>query len=138
VSSPVSLVVAPAPNDGPTVINLARFGFHAARTTLVLTFDRALDPARAEDLANYHIARSNGRSIRVAAVVYDPSTLTVTIKPAKRLNLHQTYRLTVVGVAPNGLADTNGVLLDGALTGQPGSNFVATVSSRNLKLPGSG
>jgi streptogramin lyase len=138
VSSPVSLVVFPVPGDGPTVTNLARFGFHAAPTTLVLTFDKALDPTRAENRANYHIAQSNGRAIRVNSVVYDPSTLTVTIRPAQRLNIHLSYRLTVVGVAPNGLTDTSGNLLDGALTGHPGSNFVANVTIRNLKFTGAG
>ena len=47
VSNAVSLVVAPAPGDGPTVVHLARFGFHSLPTTLVLTFDKALDPASA-------------------------------------------------------------------------------------------
>ena len=38
--------VIPVPN-GPTVVSLQRFGFHAQPTLLVLTFSTPLDPARA-------------------------------------------------------------------------------------------
>ncbi len=138
VSNAASLVVAPAPGDGPTVLNLVRLGYHAERTTLILTFDKPLDPASAEDLANYKIAQIHGRSVRIASVVYDPTALTVTISPRQRLNVHLSYRLTVVGTPPTGVSDTSGLLLDGALTGHPGSNYVATVTFRNLRIPGLG
>jgi hypothetical protein len=82
VSNAVALVVYPAPGDGPTVDNFVRLGFHAEPTTLVLSFDKPLDPVRAEDLGNYRIAQSHGRAVRVASVAYDPTTLTVTISPA--------------------------------------------------------
>jgi len=135
VSNAVSLVVAPAPGDGPTVVHLARFGFHSLPTTLVLTFDKALDPASAQDPLNYTITNSQGHSVRIASVVYDPSTLTVTIAPAVRLNLRRSYHLTVIGTAPTGLTDTSGNLLDGALTGEPGSNYMATVTALDLVIP---
>ncbi len=135
-SNPVSLVVAPAPGDGPTVVHLARFGFHSLPTTLVVTFDKALDPANAQNPLNYMLTDARGRSIRIASVVYDPSTLTVTISPATRLNIHRSYHLTVVGVPPSGLTDTSGNFLDGALTGEPGSNYVATLTASDLVIPG--
>ncbi len=134
-SNAVSLVVAPAPGDGPNVLHLARLGFHSRLTTLVLTFDKALDPASAQDPLNYTITNSKGHSVRIASVVYDPSTLTVTIAPAARLNIHRSYNLTVVGTAPTGVTDTSGNLLDGALTGEPGSNYVATVTASDLATP---
>jgi virginiamycin B lyase len=133
VSNGVSVAVAPAPGDGPTVVHLARFGVHSRPTTLVLAFDQPLDATRADEVSNYEIVRSNGRVIPIASVVYDPLTLTVTITPAKRLNIHQSYRLTVVGTAPHGLTNTSGVLLDGALTGHPGSDYVATVTAADLR-----
>jgi streptogramin lyase len=136
VSNAVSLVVAPAPGDGPVVVSLVRLGFHAEPTTLVLTFDKALDPVRAQEVSNYRIVKLPGPSIRVASVRYDPSDFTVTLSPAKRLSLHHPYRLTVVGTAPSGLTDTSGNLLDGAYTGHPGSNFVAIVNGKRLARPG--
>ena len=46
--NPVTQVVnAPTAVDGPTVVSLQRFGFHAQPTLLVLTFSTPLDPARA-------------------------------------------------------------------------------------------
>ncbi len=132
VSNTVSLVVFPAPGDGPTVVQLERFGFHDFPTTLVLTFDRALAPDTAQDPRNYKITDADGHVIPIRSIVYDPSTLTVAIYPARSLDLHRTYRLTVIGKAPTGLTDTAGILLDGALTGHPGSNFVAKVNASDL------
>jgi streptogramin lyase len=135
-SNAVSLVVAPAPGDGPTVVHLARFGYHSLPTTLVLTFDKALDPSSAQDPLDYTITNSQGHAIRIASVVYNPANFTVAIAPAARLNIHRSYRLTVTGTAPTGLTDTSGNLLDGALTGEPGSNYVTTVTATDLDIPG--
>src|SRR5262249_48235554 len=135
VSGPVSLVVFPAPGDGPTVVHLVRLGFHAKPTTLVLTFDKALDPASAQNPHNYKLARMGGGSIKIRSIVYNASALTVTLSPSRLLKLHQSYRLTVIGTPPTGVTDTTGKFLDGALTGQPGSNFVATVTAFDLVIP---
>jgi virginiamycin B lyase len=135
VSNAVSLVVFPAPGDGPTVVHLVRLGFHAAPTTLILTFDKPLDPATAQNPSNYRLMNLQGHSIRIGSIVYDASTLTVTLSPARRLNLHQSYRLTVIGTPPTGITDTSGNLLDGALTGHPGSNYVAIVTALDLHIP---
>ena len=101
-----------------------------------MTFDKALDPASAQDPLNYTITNSQGHAIRIASIVYDPSALTVTLSPATRLNVHRSYHLTVIGTAPTGVTDTSGKLLDGALTGHPGSNYTATVTALDLVIPG--
>jgi hypothetical protein len=56
------------------------------------------------------------------------------------MNIHWKYTLTVNGAAPSGLTNPSGVPLDGAGDGQVGSNYVASVTWRNLagtasKLP---
>ena len=43
-SNIVNQVVINPALDGPIVLSLERFGFHAHPTTLVLTFDKSLDP----------------------------------------------------------------------------------------------
>ena len=73
---------------GPEVTEVQRFGYHMMPTTLVLTFDQALDPATAEDAHNYRIIGPHGRTIRVKSAVYDPTTLTVTLHPSRRINIH--------------------------------------------------
>lgn len=134
VSNATTVDVLPAPGDGPTVIGLARFGYHAQPTTLVLRFDKPMDPASTQDLANYRIAGPDGKRVRIRSVAYDPSSNAVTISPAQRLDLHQSYRLTAIGIAPSGITDAEGKLLDGALNGYPGSNFVAIVTGGDLKI----
>jgi uncharacterized membrane protein len=141
-SPPLAQVVTTG--DGPTVTNVQRFGYHAMPTSLVLTFSEPLDPARAQNVNNYQIVNLGGpgrdgnlvgQRIAVRSAIYNPTTLTVTLDPAQQLDVHNQYRLTVVGTAPNGLTDITGLLLDGAGTGKPGSNFVTVISRQTLAGP---
>jgi hypothetical protein len=140
VSSIVQQVVAPA-GDGPTVTSLKRYGYHAQPTVLVLSFSEALDPATAEDVANYQIVTIDGpgrggaragHRTAVSQAVYDPGTQTVTLYPAERLDVHNFYRLTVVGTGQSGVSDLSGRLLDGLGNGAPGSNYQAVISRAAL------
>ncbi|HEV3162579.1 MAG TPA: hypothetical protein VGZ22_00965 [Isosphaeraceae bacterium] len=133
-------VATPVGVDGPTVTLVQRFGFHARPTTLVLTFDKLLDPVRAQNVGNYQIVALGGsrRPIAIRSAAYDSTTSTVTLFPAQRLNVHNRFRLTVVGIGSGGVTDTFGNLLDGQKTGHPGSNFVAIVTEANLVLPANG
>ena len=47
--------------DGPIVLKLQCFGVHDHPTTLVLTFDKPLDPASAQNLRNYRLVNPHGR-----------------------------------------------------------------------------
>jgi hypothetical protein len=42
------------------------------------------------------------------------------------------YLLTVNGKAPSGLMSLNGTLLDGDQNGQPGNNYVTSITRSNL------
>jgi hypothetical protein len=101
-------------------------------TVLVLTFNDGLDPASAENMANYKIVDPSGRPVAVESVNFDAALNTVTIRPRTRINLHHTYELTVIGTGANGVRDTEGRLLDGANTGVPGSDYVGRLAWRNL------
>jgi hypothetical protein len=91
------------PLPAPSLTSIVRYGFHFGRTTIVLNFDQALNPASATDLANYQIttiARNGrpGHPIRLQAAVYDPTENSVTLVPvAPRLPLFQRYGLAVRG-----------------------------------------
>jgi hypothetical protein len=122
--------VAPAPPIAvaPTVLALQRFGFDAQPTTLVISSSTALDPARAQDLRNYQLVSLRrhgrlGRLIRLLSSVYDPTMQAVTLPPAERLPLHDSFLLTVNGTAPGGLTGVTETPLDGSGDGHPGSNF---------------
>jgi sugar lactone lactonase YvrE len=120
--------------DGPHVTNVQRFGFHAQPTTLVLQFNEALDPTRAQNRANYQIVGPHGVPVAITSAVYDPTADTVTLSPKTRLDTNKVYTLTVNGTGAQGVSDPAGNLLDGANNGLPGSNFVTTVTAANLVL----
>jgi hypothetical protein len=102
----------------------------------MLAFDAPLDPARAQNANNYRIADPRGRPVGIAWARYNVATWAVLLRPSARLNVHRSYRLTVVGTGPGGVADTSGRLLDGARTGQPGSDFTTVLDLSSLVLPG--
>ncbi len=132
-----TVVVDQATNGGPELTGLSRYGFHARSTVLVLYFNAPLDPTRAADVANYVITDGEGHRIAVKSAVYDPSHLTVTLRPVSHLNVHWVYDLAVVGTGSRGLTDTAGVALDGSGTGGSGSDFKTRVTWRALAVPGS-
>ncbi len=125
----------------PAVVSVERFGFHMHPTTLVLTFNVPLNPARAQDANNYQIvamaggekdAVVAGHVTRVRAAVYNAAALTVTLYPRQRLNIHNFYRLTVNGVPPNGLRSASGIPFDSQGNGDPGKNYETILSWKNL------
>jgi hypothetical protein len=122
----------PAPVFPPAVLSLRRIGYHVGLTHIVLSFTQPMDAARASLASNYFfqpvkngkVVKSSRGMIRVSAAMYNPDGQTVTLTPVRRLNLHHIYQITANGRAPQGLTNQIGILLDGANTGVPGSNFV--------------
>jgi hypothetical protein len=121
--------------DGPKITSVKRFGIHMMPTTIVLTFDQPLDPALAKDVHEYRLVDPQGHVVPIKSAVYDPSTLTVTLSPSRRINFHDKFKLTVFGATTGGLMSDLGLLLDGKNTGQPGSNFTVTLDRHNLVPP---
>ena len=126
-----STTVAPLP--GPQVVSVDRYGYHEMPTTLVLTFDQALDAVTADDAKNYVIIGPHGRRIRVKSAVYDPANDTVTLHPSRRISVHYKYKLIVDGAKVGGVANSQGTPLDGTSDGDPGSNYRTTLTWRNLR-----
>jgi hypothetical protein len=135
---PLSIMVLPV-QVAPVVERLQRFGFHAQPTTFVLTFSTALEPASAEDVANYRLnpilGHHLGHAIPIKAAVYDPTAHTVTLHPVHLVYLYGHYRLLVNGSTPTGVRGATGLLLDGKGNGQPGSDFVKTFGMEILAGP---
>jgi len=117
--------------NGPHVTGVERFGYHMMPTTLVLTFDEALDAATADNTRNYQIIGPCGRAIRVRSAVYDQTTQTVTVRPSQRINVHHKYTLIVDGKAAGGISNTQGQLLDSKAGGR-GSDYRTSLTWRNL------
>ena len=123
------------PSIAPTITRVLRYGYHMRPTTVVLSFDQALDAVTAQNTKDYRITGPAGGVYRIRSAIYDPATLTVTLHPFRRINLHHRYKLIVVGTDPGGLTSAQGQLLDGADNGQPGSNYRTTLISRGLADP---
>ncbi len=126
--------------DGPGVTSVLRFGFHSQPTYLLLEFNGPLNSTSAQNPLNYQIVGPNGHGITVDSATYEAATHTVTLKLAERLNIHRRFRLTVNGTAPTGLTNLSGIPLDGAGNGRPATNYVTSITWRNLagresKLP---
>ena len=75
-------------------------------TTVVLTFDQALDPATAQDVHDYRIVSPQGQRMEVTRAVYDAARHTVTLHFAERLSIHHPYSLTVIGTGRQGLINS--------------------------------
>ncbi len=135
-SSSSSTTSTQVSTDGPRVIGVSRYGIHTSPTVLLLTFDGALDPARAQNPANYQIVDSQGARIPVTSAVYDPLTRSVQLHLARQLCLYRTYTLRVNGSSAGGLTGSTGIPLDGTGQNQPGTDFVTHINWRCLSLPG--
>jgi hypothetical protein len=138
-ASEVIIVQPPPPGpsvsaDGPEVVSVLRYGYHEMPTSLVISFNEALDAATAQNAKNYRIVSPDGGIIRVRSAVYNAAAHTVTLRPMKRISIHHRYALIVDGAKTDGVANTNEQLLDGAYTGKPGSNYRSYLTWRNLVL----
>ncbi len=129
-----------APDTGPRVVGLQRYGFHDQPQLLVLTFNEQLDPDTAGNPNNY-LVYSPGRNGYIGSPqdvldeimtgYYNSTNNTVTLVMAEPLRLSQLHRIIVVGTGPTAITDVNGVALDGQSNGVPGSNY-STIFGRGI------
>src|SRR5262249_23781875 len=104
-SAPATLTITqPTPTSaGPAVTSVQRFGIHMMPTSLMLTFSQPLDASRATDPSNYRIVGPDGKVVAIASASYDAASRSVTLHPAKQIDVHKTYRLTVNGQTASGV-----------------------------------
>jgi hypothetical protein len=140
-------IVSPVPPTGPTVSSVKRYGKNNQRPSYVLiSFSAPLDPTTAQLVSNYSIVGpikkrktpTHGPAIRSA--VYSAATNTVTLVISKTWSASSRWRFRINGSAPGGVAGSNGAPLNGANTPPrggtlPGTNYVATLSHKNLAGP---
>jgi large repetitive protein len=128
------------PADGPLVTSFQRFGYHSQPTVLIVTFNEQLDPAGADNAVNYRIASIGpggtlGQAVAIKRIAYDSATMTVTIHPSHRLNVHNRFELIVDGTTTHAVTDLALDALDGRKTGTAGSNYVGMVDWASLAGP---
>jgi hypothetical protein len=109
-------------------------------TQIDIKFGGPLDAGDAEDLANYVLLEPgkrgsfqarNAKAIKLKSAVYDSALDEVILTPRTRIALTKPFQLTINGTAPNGLHDTEGLLIDAGNTGRA-SNDVVVISKKGL------
>lgn len=125
---------------GPVVVRLQRVGFHRQPTRIVMTFNEALDPASARDLANYQILvpGRDGRLgtkdddlVPIEAATYNEGAYSVTLTTRHPIKLHRRYEL-VAGSRPGSLIDASGRWLNSTANHPLGSPYRAIVRGFRL------
>ncbi len=112
-------------------------------TEILVGFSGALNAAEAQELGIYRLTTAgrggsftakNAAVIKLKSATYDATTDTVALFPKKPFTLVKKVQLRVDGVAPSGLEDSLGRLIDGGHTGQAGSNAVAVLAKAGVSL----
>ena len=85
----------------PTVAGIGRIGVHHQETKLVVTFNGPVDPAKAEIPVDYAVFKNSREKIPIKSATFDPIANSVTLVPARQLNVHYHFRLSVVLPCPN-------------------------------------
>jgi hypothetical protein len=128
----------------PMILGLRSIGIQQQPASLVLTFSQPINPARAQDLANYRLAwtgrdhrlgTGDDRIIPVRWARYDAISQSVTLRLMGRQPLDRTLWLTVAGSSPGGLANAAGTPLVGAGTGGPGGANAVRIDLKALQRP---
>ncbi len=110
---------------------------------IIVSFRGAVNAAEANSLATYRLATAGSRGsftaknatvIKLASAVYQAAKNTVTLTPTKPFSMAKPVQLQVNGLAPLGLKDSFGRLIDGDDNGQPGGNAVAILSRGGVKI----
>jgi uncharacterized repeat protein (TIGR01451 family) len=134
--------------DGPIVTSVERFGARRQPDGLVVTFNEPLDPAPAQDAANYVLYALGGRRgllsrkyshITIRSAALDANGPSVVLSFAGgHLKRRGIYQLVVKGTPNGGLTGLDGRYLDGREAGQPGTDYVTILYGKNLVGSGPG
>jgi uncharacterized repeat protein (TIGR01451 family) len=120
----VETITPPVVNPAPSVVEVLRYGFHAAPTALAVVFDRPLFGATAAATDNYVLVGPHRQVIPILKASLAPGGEVVVLQPSRRLNVHWTYTLTIIGTPPYGVASSAGTFI--------GSDPVETITLHNL------
>jgi hypothetical protein len=104
-------------------------------SVIVLRFSEALNSGAAQNLSAYSLAtipkkkKQRSKSVALLKATYNDQAFTVTLQTRKALKLNPPLKLTIFATT---LLDALNQPLDGNGSGQPGTNYVATVSSGGI------
>ena len=112
-------------------------------TEVIVTFSGSVNSAEADSPSIYRLATAgkkgsytakNAKVLRLKSATYTDATHTVVLIPKKPFVLTKPVQLLINGLAPAGLEDSVGRLIDGNHDGQAGGNATAILSRGGVKL----
>ncbi|WP_435016762.1 beta strand repeat-containing protein [Tundrisphaera sp. TA3] len=137
-SAVVTVVNTDRDSVAPQVSSIVPIQTKQGITGFVITFNEAMDRARAELLTNYAVSisgrdpgRGAGNAVSITGATYDPATRTVTLTTADTLPANRFYQLNLNGSVGLPLVDLSGNPLDGTGTGVAGQNYLTTIGQGN-------
>jgi hypothetical protein len=142
ITGSYALAVDPPP---VTLTNVETIVTRRKVSQIVLTFSSSLDADLAVDRSLYRLvsagngglfAGKNATVIKVSNAQYFAASApdTVTLIPRVPFTLRKPVELTINGLPPSGLQDSEGRFIDGNGDGQPGSKAVAVLSKNGTTI----
>ncbi|HKM53704.1 MAG TPA: choice-of-anchor E domain-containing protein [Isosphaeraceae bacterium] len=86
----------------PTAVGIGRIGLHHQQTQIVVTYSGVVNPVLAENPNDYTVITRTGKKIPIISATFNPSTNSVTLIPAHRLNVHHHFLLSAKPPCPIG------------------------------------
>jgi glucose/arabinose dehydrogenase len=107
---------------------------------ITLKFSQPLDPSTAENANNYVLVPIKLKNSKQPTIVtpiplsanYNASTNTVTLTSTVRVKARQSFKLTVIGKGPDGIANVTGLLMAG-FRKRVGTNYVASITGKSIR-----
>ena len=127
-------ITVAATTGEPSLIGLSRYPLHHKRTLVSLFFNETLNPAEALWKHNFKLHNSYGDRIKVSHIYFDQPSSTVTLLPAHRIVMRNTYTLKLVGL--NAKTGPKGSSPTVASTGWLANSFKAKINHKAFSLPG--
>jgi len=135
---PATLTVIPAPATVQSIsIQKVSTGKHKSPKAIVLKFSEALNAADAQNINTYNLVtvpkkkKQRGQRVAIPRATYTAGALTVTLFTRKPLAFNPPLQLTIIAA---NLLDALSRPLDGNNSGQPGANYVATLSKSGITI----
>jgi plastocyanin len=138
-------VVSATPTATPVTVASVQFTQNKKHqvTSITVIFSGPVNAGEADSTAIYRLAlpgkngsfnAKNAKVLALRSAVYDGTLNQVTLTPRKPFALTKPVQLWINGVAPGGLQDTSGQLIDGDHDGQPGGNAGAVLRRKGVTL----
>jgi hypothetical protein len=140
---PYSTLLSNNAGPGPNVVGLNATVGKRGVVTMVMRFNRPMDPVSAGNAANYavnlqghnvkvrhgHVVSTvfrPGRTIPITSLVYDPATYQTTLTLGPGIGRSKLFQFRASG-STGGLVDTGGRPLNSPKAGYPGQDYIVMV-----------